>query len=268
LPYLGKMKIILVKIGGFVLDQPALYSTFLEQFSSIPASKILVHGGGRRATTLTQQLGLEPKIVDGRRITDDATLEIVTMVYAGLINKNITADLQANGCNAMGLSGADGDLIHAHKRIHPSIDFGWAGDIDKINTAFLEDLLLKGNTPVIAPITHDGKGQLFNTNADTIASAVAAALCLHHDVTLLYCFEHKGLLGNPGNPEEVIPVIKSSKVQSLIDKGIISGGMIPKVHNIQASLQQGVNRVILCAATDVKQILENADYATGTIFTL
>lgn len=262
------MQVTLVKIGGMVIDREEELEVFLRQFAHLPGHKILVHGGGRKASALSEKMGLNPTLVDGRRITDTATLEVVTMVYGGLINKNIVARLQALGCPSAGICGADGNLLLAHKRQHPNIDFGWVGDIDRFDPSIILSLLASGITPVVAPLTHDGKGQLLNTNADTIASTIASGMAKEHTVSLVYCFELSGLLRDINRPEEVITDVKAADIPLLIEQGVISGGMIPKVHNIHNSLQQGIQRVILCKASDLEQVLSQDDPGTGTIFTL
>jgi acetylglutamate kinase len=262
------MQLTLVKIGGHVLDKQDTLDDFLSQFADVDGYKILVHGGGKKASAISSEMGIPPNIIDGRRITDEATLEIVTMVYGGLINKNLVAKLLSLGCNAAGISGADGNLLPAHKRSHPTIDFGWVGDIDGFNPGILDGLLANIITPVVAPLTHDGNGHLLNTNADTIASSIATGLARRYAITLVYCFEQKGLLRDIDRPNDVITGIKEHEIQPLIDSGVISGGMIPKVHNIRESLKNGIKRVILCHALDLKKVLSDPDSGTGTIFTL
>ena len=195
----------ILKIGGKLIENPPRLERLLSDFTNLNGHKILVHGGGKRASQLCHALSIEPKMIEGRRITDEPTLEIVTMVYAGLINKNIVSQLQALGCNAIGLSGADGNAILAHKRIVKTIDYGFAGDIDAVNTNTIAGLVNLNLTPVFCAITHNGKGQLLNTNADTIAATLATALVKQYDVHLKYCFEKKGVLSDPDNDDSVIP---------------------------------------------------------------
>jgi acetylglutamate kinase len=258
---------IVVKIGGNIIDDELALSRFLKDFSSINDSKILIHGGGKIATQISKEMGLVPKMVEGRRITDADTLKIVTMVYAGLINKNIVAQLQKFNCNAIGLSGADANVMQANKRVHPTIDFGYIGHIQQVNTFSLNVLLNNGMTPIIAPITYDGDGGLLNTNADDIASKIAIAMSKESDITFVYCFEKKGLLLDVEDENSYLPKVNSNEIQKLKDDGIITDGMIPKVDNIKQTLVHGVKKVILCHASDIIKIInENAEI--GTIFTL
>jgi len=258
--------IIILKIGGNIIDDAASLSAFLKDFAKIKAPKILIHGGGKMATQLSKTLGIETKMIDGRRITDEQTLKVVTMVYAGWINKNIVATLQAQNCNAIGLCGADANVITAHKRKHPTIDYGFVGDIDTVNVALLESLLQQNCTPIIAPITHDGNGNLLNTNADTVASSIAIELSKDKNVTFLYCFEKRGLLENMEDDNSIIPALNIAQVEQLKEKQIITEGMLPKVQNIINALENNVEKVILCHAQDALSIVnENAKF--GTVFT-
>ena len=201
-------KVTVVKVGGAIVEDSEQLAQLLKDFAAIPGKKVLVHGGGRRATKVATALGIESKMVNGRRITDADMLEVVTMVYGGLVNKNLVAKLQANGVNALGLTGADMDVIHSHKRpLKDGIDFGFVGDVERANGKMLQTLLEEDITPVMAPLTHDGKGNILNTNADTIASETAKALAPYYDVTLIYSFEKKGVLSNPEDDDSVIPVI-------------------------------------------------------------
>ncbi len=240
-----KQKLKIIKIGGDIINKKDDLSSFLTDFSRINGPKILVHGGGNRATEMAKNLGLQPKLIGGRRITDKANLEIVTMVYAGLINKNITAELQLNNCNAIGLSGADANIIVAHKRIVKNIDYGLAGDVDIVNHSTMQLFLENNLTPVICAITHDKKGQLLNTNADTIASELASAMVKYYDVELVYCFEKNGVLNNINNENSVIEKINSKKMQILKEQGVINEGMLPKIDNCFYALQNGVAKVII-----------------------
>lgn len=242
--YLCPMTSIL-KIGGNVLASPELLAQALQYFISLPSPAILVHGGGKEASQLATQLGIVPKMVDGRRITDAPTLKVVTMVYAGLVNKRLVAQLQALGCNAIGLSGADGNLIRAHQRPVGIIDYGFAGDIDIINTQTLTSLLSAGLSPVCCAITHNQRGQLLNTNADTIASTLAQALAPTTEVSLQYCFEKAGVLKDADKDDSVIPFLPYSHYQQLKEKGNIHSGMIPKLDNAFAALQAGAQEVII-----------------------
>lgn len=241
-------QVYVIKIGGNIIDDKEKLSAFLQSFATLhqEAALVLVHGGGKTATSLAEQLGIRQQMVDGRRITDAETLKVITMVYAGYINKNIVAQLQANGCNAIGLSGADGDVIRAHKRIlSGNTDYGFAGDIDEVNGALLNNFLEKSFALVLAPVTHDKKGQLLNTNADTIAQETAKALAGFYDVTLIYSFEKNGVLLNINDEQSVIPTLMPENYQELKSKNKIFAGMIPKLDNAFAALNNGVKRVII-----------------------
>ena len=238
-----------IKVGGAVVEDEAQLTRLINDFSAIPGRKVLVHGGGRRATKVAAALGIESKMVDGRRITDADMLEVVTMVYGGLVNKNIVARLQAQGVNALGLTGADIDVIRSHKRpLKNGIDYGFVGDVDRANGQMLSKLIEEGITPVMAPLTHDGNGNILNTNADTIAATTAMALAPFYDVTLVYCFEKAGVLANPDDDGSVIPVITKDDFATLTANGTISGGMKPKIENALAAVGQGVRRVIITKA--------------------
>lgn len=236
-------ELAILKIGGQVLDDPDRLAAALDYFAGLSGLAILVHGGGKAAGRLSKAMGIEPRMVDGRRLTDAATLEIVTMVYAGGINKQVVAGLQARGCNAIGLSGADGNLIQAHKRIVKDIDYGFAGDIDAVNVDLLLSLLGMGLRPVVCPITHDRAGQLLNTNADTIASRLAVALAPHYRIRLDYCFELPGVLRDFQDPASVIPHLDAAAFAEYRNAGVISGGMIPKLDNAFTALRAGVARI-------------------------
>lgn len=243
------MKITVVKVGGAVVEDPAQLTALLEGFKQIEGVKILVHGGGRRATKVAAALGIESKMVGGRRITDAQMLEVVTMVYGGLVNKNIVAQLQSLGIDAIGLTGADMDVIRSHKRpLKDGVDFGFVGDVDKVNANRLKTLVEAGMTPVLAPLTHDGCGTMLNTNADTIASETARALASLYDVTLVYCFEKPGVLRNPDDDASVIPTITRHDFQQLTADGTISGGMLPKIENALAAVEAGVKKVVITKA--------------------
>jgi len=244
-----------IKIGGNIIDDEAKLAAFLDVFATVRGKKILVHGGGKLATKMADGLGIRQQLVDGRRITDAETLKIVTMVYAGFINKNIVAQLQARGCNAMGLTGADGNALLAHKRIHPSIDYGYVGDVDAVNTAFLTRLLEGENTLVFAPITHDGKGQLLNTNADTIAQEIARGLSSSFATSLVYSFEKSGVLLNAEDESSVIGRINPADYQELKQRQVIFAGMIPKLDNAFTALRSGVAKVIIGRAEELSQLL-------------
>ena len=254
-------KLTIVKVGGAVVEDSAQLQTLLENFCAIEGKKILVHGGGRRATKVAASLGIESKMVGGRRITDSAMLEVVTMVYGGLVNKNLVAQLQARGVNALGITGADMDVIRSHKRPPVEnedengekslIDFGFVGDVDRADGECLSYLIDNGITLVVAPLTHDGTGNILNTNADTIASTVAKALSKKYEVTLIYSFEKKGVLSNPDDDESVIPLITREIFKMYEKNGIISGGMKPKVENALSAVESGVSRVVITLADNI-----------------
>ena len=245
-------KVTIVKGGGAIVEDNEQLAQLLTDFAAIPGKKILVHGGGRRATKVAAALGIESKMVNGRRITDAQMLEVVTMVYGGLVNKNLVAKLQAKGVNALGLTGADMDVIHSHKRpVKDGVDFGYVGDVERANGKMLQTLIQEGITPVMAPLTHDGNGNILNTNADTIASETAKALAPYYDVTLIYSFEKKGVLSNPDDDNSVIPVITRSDFEKYQADGTIGGGMIPKIENALAAVDAGVKEVIITLATAI-----------------
>ncbi|MFV8361509.1 acetylglutamate kinase [Flavobacterium sp. LS1P3] len=239
----NKKPLTLIKIGGNIIDNPTELEQFLSDFSKIEGNKILVHGGGKSATKMAESIGLVPQMIDGRRITDAAMLDVVVMIYAGQINKSIVAQLQANSTNAMGFSGADGNLIQSDKRNHPTINYGFVGDVKKVNTNLLETLLSNGIVPVFCAITHDGKGQLLNTNADTIASELAIALSEVFDVTLNYCFEKPGVLYDAEDDSSVIENINQELYSKLKAEKAIHSGMIPKLDNCFNSLSKGVQKI-------------------------
>jgi acetylglutamate kinase len=245
----------IIKIGGNIIDDEAKLAAFLDAFAAVKGKKILVHGGGKLATKMADGLGIRQQLVDGRRITDSETLKIVTMVYAGTINKNIVAQLQARGCNAMGLTGADGNAILAHKRGTATIDYGYVGDVDTVDAAFLTSLLEQDKVLVFAPITHDGKGQLLNTNADTIAQEIARELSSTFETSLVYSFEKSGVLMNAEDESSVIGRINPAYYQELKQQQVIFAGMIPKLDNAFAALKSGVQKVIIGRAEELSQLL-------------
>ena len=249
-------KLIIVKIGGNIIDDENKLSLFLKDFATIGEKKILMHGGGKLATRLAEQMNVPQQMVDGRRITDAETLKIVTMVYAGYINKNIVAQLQANDCNAIGISGADGNSILAHKRVHAAMDYGFAGDIDEVNSSFFQNLLQQNITPVLAPITHNKKGQLLNTNADTIAQETAKALSSFYDVQLIYSFEKDGVLLDVDDARSVIKKINADYYRELKEEGKIFAGMIPKLDNAFSALNSGVKKVIIGKAEEIGKLIK------------
>ncbi|MBI5856361.1 MAG: acetylglutamate kinase [Sphingobacteriales bacterium] len=260
--------LFVIKIGGNIIDDETKLSLFLKSFAAIDNKKILVHGGGRLATKLAEQLKIPQQVVEGRRITDAETLKVVTMVYTGYINKNIVAQLQSNNCNAIGLCGADGDAILAHKREHPVMDYGFVGDVDVVNTVFLQSFIEKNITPALSPITHDGKGQLLNTNADTIAQEVAKAMSSEYDVQLIYTFEKSGVLTDVNDDNSVIPVITPSLFSELkapltgVGVPKIFAGMIPKLDNAFAALNSGVKKVIIGKAENLAGLIDGSSGTT------
>lgn len=258
-----KEEITVVKVGGAVVEDEVQLTQLLHDFSAIGGRKMLVHGGGRRATQVAARLGIESHLVGGRRITDHEMLEVVTMVYGGLVNKNLVARLQACGVNALGLTGADIDVLRSHRRPpvnvktedndgqtieEKTIDFGFVGDIDHADGHALSTLIEQGITPVMAPLTHDGQGNMLNTNADTIAAETAKALANHYDVTLIYSFEKPGVLADPNDDTSIIPEITHSSFATLRADGTVSGGMLPKIENALNAIDAGVKRVIITKA--------------------
>lgn len=253
-----KEKITIVKVGGAVVEDEVQLTQLLKKFCAIEGKKVLVHGGGRKATKVAEALGIESKMVGGRRVTDANMLSVVTMVYGGLVNKNLVARLQANGVNAIGLTGADMDVIRSHRRppvaisgVSTLVNFGFVGDVDHANGEMLSRLIEVGITPVMAPLTHDGQGNILNTNADTIASETAKALASYYDVTLIFCFEKKGVLSNPEDDDSVIPVITQTDFERYKADGTISGGMLPKIENALSAINAGVKEVIITLATAI-----------------
>lgn len=243
-----KDSLTIIKVGGKIVEDEAALRRLLADFSGIKGRKLLVHGGGRSATKLASELGVATKMVDGRRITDDAMLRIVTMVYGGLVNKNIVAGLQSVGVNAIGLTGADMNVVLSGRRPAGVVDYGWVGDVKSVDTGALSMLLENGYCPVIAPLTHDGCGHLLNTNADTMAGEVAKSLSGRYDVELVYCFEKAGVLYDENDEESVIPVITPAEYEKLKSSGVVSGGMIPKLDNAFACVSKGVSRVVITRA--------------------
>lgn len=243
-----KQKITVIKVGGKIVEEQESLNNLLDRFAAIEGYKALIHGGGRSATRIAESLGIESKMVNGRRITDAETLKVVTMVYGGLVNKNIVAGLQARKINALGLTGADCNVLLAHKRPVGDVDWGFVGDVESADGAILAKLIGEGIVPIMAPLTHDGKGNLLNTNADTIASETAKALASYFDVTLTYCFEHPGVMRNPDDATSLIPLINRDNYSQYLADGTISGGMIPKIDNAFAALEGGVSKVIITKA--------------------
>jgi len=259
-------QLLIIKIGGNVIDQPEALAAFLDEYAQIEGKKILIHGGGKIATDISRALGIETQMIDGRRITDAETLKVVTMVYGGLINKTIVSGLQARGCNAIGLTGADANVIAAKKRVGKNIDYGFVGDIEQVNIAPIMRFLNDGLAPIFAPLTHDGKGAMLNTNADTIAAALASALCKHYETRLIYCFDKKGVLAS-ADEDSVIPQLNLKQYSDLKARGIVTKGMLPKLDNAFATLQAGVRTVTLCHAAQIQRVIKG-DLAVGTTLIL
>ncbi len=248
----------MIKVGGKIVEEENTLRQLLKDFAAIEGHKVLVHGGGRSATKLAAELGVETKMVNGRRITDADMLRIVTMVYGGLVNKNIVAKLQALGVNALGLTGADMNLIRSEKRPVKEVDYGYVGDVKEVNAELLAGLIKQGIVPILAPLTHDKEGHLLNTNADTIAGEAAKALAKYFEVTLMFCFEKKGVLMDENDDESVIPEIDREAFKKYVDEGIIQGGMIPKLENAFQAIDAGVKRVVITQASEINN-------GTGTI---
>ena len=244
-------KLTVIKVGGKIVEEEESLKQLLDDFARIEGHKILVHGGGRSATKIAERLGIQSNMVDGRRITDAATLQIVTMVYGGLVNKNIVARLQALDVNALGLTGADMDVIRSEKRPVKEIDYGFVGDVKYVKSETLQWLIDKDIVPIMAPLTHDGKGNILNTNADTIAAETAQAMSAHYDVTLVYCFEKKGVLMDENDDNSVISRFDKELYQKYIDEGVITGGMLPKLDNGFRSIEKGVKAVIITQASEI-----------------
>lgn len=244
-------KLTIIKVGGKIVEEQQSLNQLLNDFADIPGNKLLVHGGGRSATQIATQLGIETKMVDGRRVTDAEMLKVVTMVYGGLVNKNIVAQLQARHVNAMGLTGADLNVIRSHKRQPNPIDFGFVGDVDNVDGERLTQLISTGIVPIMAPLTHNGEGNLLNTNADTIAGEVAKALTPYYNVTLIFCFEKAGVLQDENDESTVIPHINAADFKQLVDDGTIQGGMIPKIQNALEAIDAGVKEVIITKVTAI-----------------
>jgi acetylglutamate kinase len=260
-------KLFVIKVGGNIIDDREKLKSFLQSVASVKSHNIVVHGGGKIATEIGNKLGIESKYINGRRITDDDTIDLVTMVYGGLINKKIVAQLQSLNCNAIGLTGADGNIIPAKKRAVKDIDYGWAGDIDnsKVKSENLKALIESGFTPILAPLTHDEQGHILNTNADTIASSLAVALSKFYNVRLIYCFEKKGVLENVEDASSVINLINKEKYKQLLDEQKLFAGILPKIDNAFAAINAGVREVLIGNADDLIQ--NTTDKTVGTLIT-
>lgn len=253
-------KLIIVKVGGKIVEEPASLKQLLADFSNIEGHKVLVHGGGRSATSVAAKLGIESRMVNGRRITDEETLKVVTMVYGGLVNKQIVAGLQSLGLNALGLTGADLNYMRSEKRPVKEVDYGFVGDVKEVNAVILADLIALDVVPVLAPLTHDKQGNLLNTNADTIAGEAAKALADYFEVSLMFCFEKKGVLKDENDDDSVIPELTPSLYEKYVQSGVIQGGMIPKLENAFDALKAGVKKVIITRAD-----LIDKDYGTNVL---
>ncbi|MEZ4901337.1 MAG: acetylglutamate kinase [Spirosomataceae bacterium] len=261
-------KLLVIKIGGNVIDNTTALKHFLEAFSTLPYHKILIHGGGKIATQIATKLNIETQMVEGRRITDQAMLDVVTMVYGGLVNKNIVAQLQSIGCNAIGLTGADAGIIRANKRPVKTIDYGFVGDVESVNSLQFTVFLKNGLVPIIAPLTFDPQsGSMLNTNADTMASAVAVALAATYEVNLVYCFEKRGVLSDPNDDNAVIPHLNFAAYTELKAEGVINKGMIPKLDNAFEALQHGVAKVTICHAEELVKAVEDGNAGTTLVAT-
>lgn len=258
-------QLFIIKIGGNIIDDEDSLNVFLRNFASIKEPKLLVHGGGRIATRIGEKLGIESKYINGRRITDKETIDLVTMVYGGLVNKKIVAGLQAFGCNAIGLTGADANTIPATKRPVRAVDFGYVGDIENghVETGNWQLFIENDLVPVMAPLTHDGKGQLLNTNADTIASVLAVSLSRFYHVRLIYCFEKKGVLKDVEDDKSVIPEINSDSFKELAEQHALSAGILPKLENAFEAIHHGVNEIIIGHADDL--LCNVSDEMQGTL---
>jgi len=248
-------KLTIIKVGGKIVEEEQSLQQLLKDFSRIEGAKILVHGGGRSATKLAERLGIESRMVNGRRITDKETLQVVTMVYGGLVNKNIVAGLQALNVNALGLTGTDLNLIRSEKRPVKDIDYGYVGDVKEVNIEILSNLISQGVVPILAPLTHDKKGNILNTNADTIAGETAKALAKVFDVSLVFCFEKKGVLMDENDDDSVIPKLNKEDFDRLVNEGVIQGGMIPKLENSFEAIEAGVKEVIITSASHMNNNL-------------
>lgn len=248
-----KEELTIIKVGGKVVEEEATLQRLLNDFAALPGCKVLVHGGGRSATKIAARLGIESQMVNGRRVTDEDMLQVVTMVYGGLVNKNLVAGLQARGVNALGLTGADMNVILSDKRPVQEVDYGFVGDVKQVRYGILGHLIHNRVVPVLAPLTHDGQGHLLNTNADTIAGEVAKALSRQFDVTLVYCFEKKGVLRSEDDDDSVIPQMTEADYRQLVAEGVIQGGMLPKLDNAFQALNAGVSEVIITQASAIGQ---------------
>ncbi|GAB3906476.1 acetylglutamate kinase [Larkinella knui] len=258
--------LIIIKIGGNVIDNPDALKQFLTSFRGIYGHKILIHGGGKIATQVAEKLGIQTTMVDGRRITDQPMLDVVTMVYGGLVNKQIVAQLQAIGVDAIGLTGADGNTVLSKKRAVGNIDYGFVGDIEEVNSGQIQYFIRQNLVPVFAPLTYDRSGSLLNTNADTMASAIAVDMAIRNETTLVYCFEKKGVLADPNNEDSVLAELTPESYANYKSQGVISKGMIPKLDNAFSALEKGVRKVIICHANQVAEAVSGS--GVGTVLSL
>ena len=249
-----KDKLTIIKVGGKIVEEPQTLDSLLRDFAAIDGFKLLVHGGGRSATKMAASLGIETKMIDGRRVTDAEMLQVVTMVYGGLVNKNIVAGLQGLGIDALGMTGADMNIIRSDRRPVTTVDYGFVGDVKEVNGDALATLIRAGVVPVISPLTHDGKGSLLNTNADTMAGETAKGLASHFDVKLVFCFEKAGVLRDENDDDSVISHITRDSYCNLREEGIVSGGMIPKLDNAFDAIEAGVSEVIITKASSLNNL--------------
>lgn len=243
-----KEHLTIIKVGGKIVENSESLNSLLKDFAAVEGKKLLVHGGGRSATQMAARLGVETKMVDGRRITDEAMLKVVTMVYGGLVNKRIVAGLQALDVDAVGLTGADMNIVLSDKRKVSAVDYGWVGDVKRVNAEAVATLIESGCCPVVAPLSHDGCGHMLNTNADTMAGEMAKAMAAHYDVTLMFCFEKPGVLADENDDSSLIPTITPAVLDDLKRRGVVSGGMIPKLDNAIACVSAGVESVVITQA--------------------
>lgn len=249
-----KDKLTIIKVGGKIVEEPETLAALLRDFAAIEGFKLLVHGGGRSATKIAAQLGIETQMIDGRRVTDQQMLEVVTMVYGGLVNKTIVARLQALGIDALGMTGADMNILRSDRRPVKTVDYGFVGDVKEVNSQALATLIRAGVVPVIAPLTHDGKGSMLNTNADTMAGETAKGLANDFDVQLVYCFEKAGVLRDENDDDSVISLVNRDIYAQLRNDGIVVGGMIPKLDNAFEAIDAGVNEVIITKASSLDNL--------------
>lgn len=251
-----KEKLLLVKVGGKVVENPSALNQLITDLSNVEGRKVLVHGGGVLATKTASALGIETTMVEGRRVTDDKMIDVVTMVYAGLVNKRVVSLLQSKGTNAIGLCGADMNVILSDKRPVKTVDYGWVGDVKKVDGKALSSLIESGVVPVLAPLTHDGQGHILNTNADTIAAETAKGLAAYYDVTLVFCFEKQGVLADANDDNSVIASLNHQQYEAYKSEGVITDGMIPKLDNAFSTIENGVKEVVITHANSLNDLTQ------------